>query len=166
MLTTASPSLAAPRHRVRELVFAYRPLRDNDGHVIDVATLALNTPRIAAATLGPFLRHEPVEVFGVACLSTKHRLLAWHVVSRGTRASTPVSMPDVFVPACVTPGTTGLIVVHNHPSGDPSPSADDVLLTRRLGAAGALLGLPVLHHVIVAREGYRSLAAELPPAPS
>ena len=107
MLTTPSPSLATPRHRVRELVFAYRPLRDNDGHVIDVATLALNTPRIAAATLGPLLRHEPVEVFGVACLSTKHRLLAWHVLSRGTRSSTPVSMPDVFVPACVTPGTTG-----------------------------------------------------------
>ena len=69
MLTTPSPVLATPRHRVRELVFAYRPLRDSVGHVIDVATLALNTPRIAAATLGPLLRHEPVEVFGVACLS-------------------------------------------------------------------------------------------------
>ena len=149
MLTTASPSLAAPRHRVRELVFAYRPLRDNDGHVIDVATLALNTPRIAAATLGAFLRHEPVEVFGVACLSTKHRLLAWHVLSRGTRASTPVSMPDVFVPACVTPGTTGLIVVHNHPSGDPTPSQDDARLTVRLCQAADVLDIGLLDHLIV-----------------
>jgi DNA repair protein RadC len=149
MLTTASPSLAPPRHRVRELVFAYRPLRDNDGHVIDVATLALNTPRIAAATLGPLLRHEPVEVFGVACLSTKHRLLAWHVLSRGTRASTPVSMPDVFVPACVTPGTTGLIVVHNHPSGDPTPSQDDARLTVRLCQAADVLDIGLLDHLIV-----------------
>ena len=148
MLTNPSP-LLTPRHRVRELVFAYRPLRDSVGHVIDVATLALNTPRIAAATLGPLLRHEAVEVFGVACLSTKHRLLAWHVLSRGTRSSTPVSMPDVFVPACVTPGTTALIVVHNHPSGDPTPSQDDARLTVRLCAAADVLDIGLLDHLIV-----------------
>jgi len=149
MLTIPSQSVPAPRHRIRELVCAYRPLRDNDGHVIDVATLALNTPRIAAATLGPLLTDEPVEVFGVACLSTKQRLLAWHVLSRGTRSSTPVSMPDVFVPACVTPGTTGLIVVHNHPSGDPTPSQDDARLTVRLCAAADVLEIALLDHLIV-----------------
>ncbi len=156
MLTTPSPPLAAPRHRIRELVFAYRPLRDTDGHVVDIATLVLNTPRIAATTLGPLLTHEPVEVFGVACLSTKFRLLAWHVVSRGTRSSTPVSMPDVFVPACVTPGTTGLIVVHNHPSGDPTPSSDDVELTRRLVAGGILMGIDVVDHIVLGDVRYCS----------
>ncbi len=158
MLTTPSPPLAAPRHRIRELVFAYRPLRDNDGRVVDIATLVLNTPRIAARTLGPLLTHEPVEVFGVACLSTKFRLLAWHVLSRGTRSSTPVSMPDVFVPACLTPGTTGLMVVHNHPSGDPTPSADDRAVTTQLVAAGRLLDIPVHDHVIVGRGRYASFA--------
>ena len=149
MLITPSPPLATSRHRIRELVFAYRPLRDNDGRVVDTATLVLNTPRIAATTLGPLLTHEPVEVFGVACLSTKFRLLAWHVLSRGTRASTPVSMPDVFVPACVTPGTTGLIVVHNHPSGDPTPSQDDARLTVRLCQAADVLDIGLLDHLIV-----------------
>ena len=153
MLTTPSPPLAAPRHRIRELVFAYRPLRDNDGRVVDIATLVLNTPRIAAETLGPLLTHEPVEVFGVACLSTKFRLLAWHVLSRGTRASTPVSMPDVFVPACVTPGTTALIVVHNHPSGDPAPSQDDARLTVRLCQAADVLDIGLLDHLIVGDVG-------------
>ena len=148
MLTPSLP-LAAPRHRIRELVFAYRPLRDNDGRLVDIATLVLNTPRIAAATLGPLLTHEPVEVFGVACLSTKFRLLAWHVLSRGTRASTPVSIPDVFVPACITPGTTGLIVVHNHPSGDPAPSQDDARLTVRLCQAADVLDIGLLDHLIV-----------------
>src|SRR4051794_23687256 len=148
-MLTPSPPLAAPRHRIRELVFGYRPLRDNDGHVVDIATLVFNTPRIAAATLGPLLTHEPVEVFAVACLSTKLRLLAWHVLSRGTRASTPVSMPDVFVPACVTPGTTGLIVVHNHPSGDPAPSQDDARLTVRLCQAADVLDIGLLDHLIV-----------------
>ena len=91
-----SPSAPPRGHRVRELVCAYRPLRDSDGRVVDVPTVALNDPRIAAAVLAPLLAGEPVEVFGVACLSTRHRLLAWHVLSRGTRASTPVSMPDVL----------------------------------------------------------------------
>ena len=61
----------------------YRPLRDGEGRVVDVPTLALSTPRIAAATLAPLLAGEPVENFGVACLSTRHRLLAWHLLARG-----------------------------------------------------------------------------------
>jgi DNA repair protein RadC len=101
------------------------------------------------AILGPLLAHQSVEVFAVACLSTMHRLLTWHVLSRGTRDSTPVSMPDVFVPACLTPGTTVLIVVHNHPSGDPTPSPDDARLTLRLCAAADVLDISLLDHLIV-----------------
>src|SRR5262245_19986074 len=124
-------STATPRgHRVRELVLAYRSLRDSDGRVVDVPDVALNNPWNAAADLGPLIADQAVEVFGVACLSTKHRLLAWHLLSRGTRDSTPVSLPDVFLPACLTPGATGVMVVHNHPSGDPTPSPDDARLTR------------------------------------
>ena len=146
---SVSTPLPTRGHRVRELVCAYRPLRDTTGRIVDVPTLALSTPRIAAKTLAPLLAAEPVEVFAVACLSTKHRLLAWHVLSRGTRASTSVSLPDVFVPACLTPGTTALIVVHNHPSGDPTPSPDDARLTLRLCAAADILDVGLLDHLIV-----------------
>jgi hypothetical protein len=79
-----------PRHRVRELVCAYRPLRDSDGRVVDVPTVLLKDPRTAAVVFAPLIADQPVEVFAVACVSTKHRLLAWHVLSRGTRDSTPV----------------------------------------------------------------------------
>ena len=144
----ASPG-PARGHRVRELVCMYRPLRDGEGRVVDVPTLALSTPRIAAATLAPLLAGELVENFGVACLSTRHRLLAWHLLSRGSRSIAPVSIPDVFVPACLTPGTTALIVVHNHPSGDPSPSPDDARLTVRLCAAADVLDIALLDHLIV-----------------
>ena len=147
-----SPSASTRGHRVRELVCAYRPLRDSDGRVVDVPAVALNTPRNAAAVLAPLIADQPVEVFGVACLSTQHRLLAWHLLSRGTRASTPVSMPDVFLPACLTPGTTGLMVVHNHPSGDPTPSPDDARLTLRLCAAADVLDIALLDHLIVGDE--------------
>ncbi len=144
----ASPG-PARGHRVRELVCMYRPLRDGEGRVVDVPTLALSTPRIAAATLAPLLAGELVENFGVACLSTRHRLLAWHLLARGSRSIAPVSIPDVFVPACLTPGTTALIVVHNHPSGDPSPSPDDARLTVRLCAAADVLDIALLDHLIV-----------------
>ncbi len=86
-----------------------------------------------------------------------------------TRSATPVSMPDVFVPACLTPGTTAVIVVHNHPSGDPTPSADDAALTRRLQEAANILDLPLLDHLIVGEgERYYSFreAGRLSPVPS
>ena len=153
-MTASVLSSASPRgHRVRELVVAYRSLRDSDGRVVDVPAVALNNPRNAAAVLGPLIADQSVEVFGVACLSTKHRLLTWHLLSRGTRDSTPVSLPDVFLPACLTPGATGVMVVHNHPSGDPTPSPDDARLTLRLCAAADVLDIALLDHLIVGDEG-------------
>ena len=143
------PSPLQRGHRVRELVCAYRPVRDREGRIVDVPSVVLKDPRTVASVLAPLIADQPVEVFAVACLSTKYRLLAWHVVSRGTRDSSPVSIPDVFVPACLTPGTTGLMVVHNHPSGDPTPSPDDARLTLRLCAAADALDLPLLDHLIV-----------------
>ena len=150
---SSSTSTSTRGHRVRELIYAYRSLRDRDGRLVDVSTVALNNPRTAAAVLAPLIADQPVEVFGVACLSTKHRLLAWHLLSRGTRDSTPVSIPDVFVPACLTPGATGLMVVHNHPSGDPTPSPDDAQLTLQLCAAADVLDLALLDHLIVGDDG-------------
>ena len=119
-----TPDSKPRAHRVRELVFAYRPVRDREGRIISVSSLALSTPDVAARIVGPLLGEQPVEMFAVACLSAKNRLLAWHVVSRGTRSSTPVSIPDVFVPAVVTPGTVALLLVHNHPSGAPQDRRD------------------------------------------
>ena len=145
------------RHRVRELVCAYRPLRDCEGRIISVASLAIDNPRVAAQIIAPLLADQPVEMFAVACLSARNRILAWHVVSRGTRTSTPVSVPDVFVPACITPGTVSLLVAHNHPSGDPTPSHDDLLLTTRMIQAGDVMGIDVIDHLILADQRYFSL---------
>jgi DNA repair protein RadC len=151
MVPTRHDSLTGG-HRVRELVCTYRTLRDDQGHAVRLPTQALSDPRIAAATLAPLLASETVEVFAVACLSTRHQLLAWHVLSRGTRSGTSISLPDVFVPACLT-GTTALLVVHNHPSGDPRPSPDDAHLTRRLAQAADILDMPLLDHLIVGDNG-------------
>ncbi len=66
-------------------------------------------------------------------------------------------MPDVFVPAVLTPGATGLIVLHNHPSGEPSPSVDDAAITRRLQRSAMILGLE-LHDRLIAGEGGQYLS--------
>ena len=147
-----SPSASTRGHRVRELVCAYRSVARQRRTRRRRAHRGAEGPTHRGGRPGAADRRSAVEVFAVACLSTKHRLLAWHVLSRGTRASTPVSMPDVFVPACLTPGTTGLMVVHNHPSGDPTPSPDDARLTLRLCAAADVLDLPLLDHLIVGDE--------------
>jgi hypothetical protein len=155
-MTNTKPDAGTQGMRVREFVCAFRPLRDVDGRPVAVPTLYIDCPQAAFTALGPLLAHESVEVFAVACLSTRHRVLSWHVLSRGTRSATSVSLPDVFVPACLTPGTTGIVVLHNHPSGDPAPSPDDVQLTRRLDQAGTILDIALLDHLIVGDGRYFS----------
>lgn len=155
-MSNPKPPLEPAGLRVREFVCAFRPLRDADGRPVAVPTLYIDCPQSAFTALGPLLAHESVEVFAVACLSTRHRVLSWHVLSRGTRAATSVSLPDVFVPACLTPGTTGIVVLHNHPSGDPTASPDDVQLTRRLEQAATILDIALLDHLIVGDGRYFS----------
>ena len=155
-MANTKPASGTQGMRVREFVCAFRPLRDVDGRPVAVPTLYIDCPQAAFTALGPLLAHEAVEVFAVACLSIRHRVLSWHVLSRGTRSATSVSLPDVFVPACLTPGTTGIVVLHNHPSGDPTPSPDDAQLTRRLEHAANILDIALLDHLIVGDGRYFS----------
>jgi len=142
----------ATPYAVRELVCIFRPARDHEGRIVQAVSIDLTDARAAVRVLGPFMADQAVETFGVACISAKYRLLAWHVLSRGTRGTTLISIPDVFVPACVTPGTVALLVAHNHPSGDPTPSPDDVALTKRLLAAADILDVTLFDHLIVGED--------------
>jgi DNA repair protein RadC len=153
MVPSTETSVPVRRQIVRELVCSYRPLRDDRGQACRLPTVALSDPRSAATTLAPLLAHESVEVFAVACLSVRHRLLAWHIASRGTRSGALVSIPDIFLPACVTPGCVGIVALHNHPSGDPSPSPEDALLTSRMSAAADVLGIDFLDHIVIGEIG-------------
>ena len=115
----------------------------------------MNAPRESALALMTTLQDQPGEVFAILCLSTKHRVIAYHEVSRGTLDATLVHPREVFKAALLA-NAAAIILTHNHPSGDPSPSADDVQLTRRLVDAGALLGVDVLDHIIVGDGRYYS----------
>jgi DNA repair protein RadC len=113
---------------------------------------ALPTPRDAAAILIRLLEREVVEVSGLLCLSTKHHLLAYHELARGTVDGTPMHPREIFKAALLCNAPV-IILAHNHPSGDVTPSRDDVDLTTRIAQAGHLMGIELLDHIIVSTEG-------------
>jgi DNA repair protein RadC len=116
----------------------------------------LRTPQDAAAHLLPAHGAHPVEQFGVVLLDTRHRVLRTKIVASGTLNTTVVHPRDVFREA-VLGGAAAVVVFHNHPSGDPTPSRDDIELTRRLRAAGVLMGIEVVDHLVLADARYCSL---------
>lgn len=93
----------------------------------------------------------------VLLLDSKHRVLRRVLSGVGTLAEVGVHPREVFREAVRQPAAA-IIFAHNHPSGDPEPSAEDLVLTARLRDAGVLLGIPLLDHVIVAADGFVSLA--------
>lgn len=96
------------------------------------------------------------EHFYVVLLNTKHYVVGVELISIGTLNGSMVHPREVFR-AAIRRGAAALILVHNHPSGDPSPSPEDVQVTRRLVEAGRLLGMDVLDHVIIGDNRYVSL---------
>lgn len=107
------------------------------------------------ALLQPRLAGLSCESFHALYLDAKGRLAHERTVSLGTLTSSLVHPREVFAPA-VAHRAAAVIVAHNHPSGDPEPSAEDRATTRRLQRAGRLLGIELLDHVVVARSGYVS----------
>ena len=112
--------------------------------------------RDVADLLVPQYGSKPVEQFGVVLLDTKHRVLRISLLSIGTLDSSIVHPREVFREAA-NGGAAAIILFHNHPSGDPGPSPDDVTLTRRLMRAGEMMGIDVLDHVIIAENRFHSL---------
>jgi len=119
------------------------------------ARVQLRTPKDAAAFLMPTFGARNVEQFGVVLLDTKHRVIRAAVLSVGTLNSAGVEPRDVFREAAMG-GAAAVVAFHNHPSGDPAPSPDDVELTRRLVAAGVLMGIDVVDHIILGDVRYWS----------
>lgn len=105
----------------------------------------------------PRLRHEKQECFLCLLLDTRNRVQREVEISRGGLSAAMVNPRDVLAQA-ISEKASAIILVHNHPSGNPSPSADDVNMTRRLKEACQLTGIRLLDHVVIGEEGYVSLA--------
>ena len=120
------------------------------------ASAEFRTPEAAARYLLPRYGARPVETFGLLALDVRHRLKREAVVSVGCLTSSLVHPREVFQEA-VTARAAALVLFHNHPSGDPEPSGEDLSLTRRLASAGALMGIEVIDHLILGAGRYVSL---------
>ncbi len=125
-------------------------------------------PADIAAYLGPEMADLPQEQLRVVLLDRRGRLIDTPLVYQGGQSETAIRLADCFREA-VRRSAAAIVMVHNHPSGDPSASPDDVQMTHDAGRAGLLLGISVLDQVILARDGFVSLRAEglyVPPPPS
>ena len=142
---TKAAALAAAVEVGRRI--SHRRLREGD---------AIRSPEDVFRHFEMRLRHASQEHFVVLLLDGRHRVLGEEIVSLGTLTASLVHPREVFRPA-IRASAAALILVHNHPSGDPEPSPEDRTVTERLASAGDLLGVPVLDHVVVAERGFRSL---------
>lgn len=118
---------------------------------------SFNSSRDVAGHFMPLCRNLKREVFRIAILDSAHRLIRTKTITVGTLNLALVHPRDVFREAVVE-SAAGIVLVHNHPSGDPAPSEEDLRLTRQLVSAGEAVAIPVLDHVILGNDGYFSFA--------
>lgn len=116
----------------------------------------IRSPQDAVALLMPRLRHETREHFVVLLLSTKNHVLATPTISIGSLNASIVHPRELFREV-INHSAASVILAHNHPSGDPTPSSEDISLTRKLVDAGGILEIPVLDHIIIGDKKYVSL---------
>jgi len=122
----------------------------------DIATAPLSSSEMVFLRYGRRLMSSPIERFFVISVDAKNRVRAEREIARGGRTTCQVDPAEVFR-LLVTESASGAIFVHNHPSGDPEPSPQDLELTDRLVSAGSLLDIRILDHVIVGSGRYTSL---------
>jgi len=130
-----------------------RRLRSRNGH----SRVVLGSPEQVFARYGPLMEHLKKEVFRVALLDAQNGLLRDVVISEGTLSASLVHPREVFKPA-ILESAASLILLHNHPSGDPTPSREDLRLTRQLVECAELLDMRIHDHVIIGRAQFISLA--------
>lgn len=110
--------------------------------------IKISAPRDVVQYYRPHLQHLRKEVFKSILLDTKHQILKEVTISEGSLSSSLVHPREAFLPA-IKESAAAVIFLHNHPSGDPTPSAEDKELTRRLADVGHLVGITVLDHIII-----------------
>jgi len=146
--------MAAPMRRMYGLRLIREPLATT---AMVAPKFQLRTPRDVFAMMAPFAQQEVAESFWALPLNTQHECVAPITITRGILNSSLVHPREVFR-AMIAAGAASVVLCHNHPSGDPTPSPDDRIITEQLIVAGRLLDIPVLDHVIVGDGRYVSFS--------
>lgn len=119
----------------------------------------LNSPELVAEMARARLGAKEREEFWMALVDTKNRLIGWEQISQGTVDQAAI-YPREILSVALRHKACGMILVHNHPSGDPRPSAEDIALTRRIAGAAREVDMRVLDHLVVTAGGFFSFQAE------
>jgi len=136
----------------------YRLALVREGSIATQWNRHVRQPGDVAALMAPLAANLDRENFWVILLDGKNRAIGINLVSIGTLTAALVHPREIYKPAIVG-NAAALILVHNHPSGDPTPSAEDTALTRRLCEVGDLVGIRILDHIVLGEAGsFRSLA--------
>ena len=105
------------------------------------------------------MRFEKIEIVKVVLLNTKNNVLKITEVARGKANSASIEPKEIFSDA-LKYGAPKIILIHNHPSGDPNPSREDILLTERIERAGELMGIELVDHIVIGDGIYKSIFSE------
>jgi DNA repair protein RadC len=119
--------------------------------------ITISSPEDVVTLYSPLLRDAQQEIFKVLLLDSANHLLGDKLITTGILNSSLVHPREVFKHAIIE-SAASIIIFHNHPSGNPEPSADDIQITRQISEAGKILGIPLHDHIILAREKYASFA--------
>lgn len=144
---TKAVTIAAVLQISRRLQAARHPVPDN----------IVRSSSDVARIFGPRLRDLNKEIFMVIMLASNHKILQEMVISEGVLNASVVTPREVFRPA-ILHNAAAVILLHNHPSGNPEPSPEDIQVTRQITAVGKALNIPVIDHLIIAAEKYTSFA--------
>lgn len=138
-------------------IFTVKQVKEKGG-LYDLQDKKVNSPADANHIINTVLDlySESVEKFGILTLNTKNVVAGIHIISVGSLNATVVHPRHVFQ-AAILNNANSIICFHNHPSGDPKPSSEDLNVTRRLVEAGKIMGIEVLDHIIVGDNDFASL---------
>ncbi|MGN1266495.1 MAG: DNA repair protein RadC [Dorea sp.] len=122
-------------------------------------TLCFSSPESIAKYYMEDLRHEKQEHMKMIMLNSKANLIGESDVSKGTVNASLITPRELFIKA-LEKNAVSIVIMHNHPSGDPTPSRDDMLTTKRIAEAGDLIGIELLDHIIIGNNCYMSFREE------
>jgi DNA repair protein RadC len=155
-----APTRVASPRRNRKRIATLRLVREGSFPAPDgypEAHIPVRSPRDVFHLMQPYAAREVGESFWILALDSQHRVSAPTVITRGILNASLVHPREVFQ-AAILAGAVAIVLCHNHPSGDPTPSPDDRAVTDQLVAAGRLLDIPVHDHVIIGHGRYASFA--------
>jgi DNA repair protein RadC len=138
-------------------LYSLKLVKENS-KLYDVDTVTIKQPEDVYAIISTVfsLQYEPVEHFGILALNAKNTIVGLHILAIGTIDSAIINQREIFKAALMN-NATYVIMFHNHPSGDPTPSQDDISITQQIELAGHIMGIPILDHIIIGENSFVSL---------